>query len=134
MAMSLRDFRVLEKTMMQTTSTNDAEALNALRAANALLAKYNYTWADAFARLVKVDGGAPEVEDGGDTLPQDRPAPARRDPDQAQIEEAFGRLERVNLPSGTEQFITSLKEQWDQRGSLSPKQKSALFRNLDQYA
>lgn len=130
MAMSLRDFRVLEKTMMQTTSTNDAEALNALRVANALLTKYNYTWADAFGRLVKVEGGPPEVEDGGDTLPQDRPAPPSKDA--AAIRRAFEAVKFKDLPEYLEKMIQSFQEQFNSKGYLSPKQQSILLKAADQ--
>lgn len=135
MAMSLKDFRQLEKMMTQTTSTNDAEALVALRMANGLLAKYNYTWAEAFGRLVTVlpDPSVPDIEDGSDSLPRDvKRTTAKWDSDKPRIEEAFGRLERAQLSRNTEQFINSLKEHWDERGFLTDRQKASLFKNADE--
>lgn len=127
MAMSMRDFRVLEKLMSQTTSDNDHEALAALRSANAIMSKYNYTWPDAFGRLVKVlpDPSVPDVEEGGDTIPQDHSAAPT-----AWISDAFERLE---VASKMSRFLYSLKEQWNGgKGFLSAKQQAALRKNLDE--
>ena len=46
----------LARLMALTTSSNDGEALNAMRAANALLLKVGATWADV---IVVIDGTTP---------------------------------------------------------------------------
>lgn len=52
--MNLKDFQLLKKLMAASTSPADAEALSAVRAANALLAKNGVTWEKVFARTVTV--------------------------------------------------------------------------------
>jgi hypothetical protein len=130
MAMSLKDFRQLEKLMTQTTSDNDHEALAALRLANVILKRYNYTWADAFARLVKVDNGMPEVEDGGDSLPRDNNPTASKDA--AAIRSAFEAVKFKELPEYLENLIQSFHEQFTQKGYLSAKQQGILFKAAEQ--
>lgn len=61
MAMTPAEYRRLRKFMMQTTSSNDAEALQALRRANEVLRHHDYDWNAAFDRLVRVDLGVEEA-------------------------------------------------------------------------
>lgn len=137
MAMPIKDFRQLEKLMMQTTSDHDAEALAALRLANKILAKHGYDWSAAFARLVKVeDPSVPDVEDGGDTIPRDHAPPvgAQDAARVARINDAFAELDGrwQSLSGRTQDFIRSLREQWAEgSGFLSAKQEAALLRNLE---
>lgn len=140
MAMTLKDFRQLEKLMQMTTSDNDAEALSALRMANNLLKRYDYTWSSAFQRLVKIDSGVPDVEDGVATIPRDQDhRPPRREMVadlqlKNRIDEAFAVLSDARLGPNTQNFIDSLYEQWEKRGFLTEKQQAALFKNADEFA
>lgn len=114
MAMPVKDFRQLEKLMMMTTSDNDAEAIAALRKANEILKRHGYNWTSTFQRLVRVQEA--EIEE----------APRERDENTA-IREAF---EAINNPSS---FVHSLREQFEERGFLTPKQRAALFEIARKY-
>ena len=53
--MRLKDFLTFKRIMGLTTSPNDAEALSAIRKANALLMAENTTWERVLDRMVKVE-------------------------------------------------------------------------------
>lgn len=116
--MKLKDFSTLKRLMMLTTSDSDAEALAALRKANALLLANGVDWDRVFGRTVQV-------------INEFEPAPDD-DPDQERtrgagmIDAAFETLAEVR--GGFADFITSLQDQWTKRRFLSDKQKEALFR------
>lgn len=133
MAMTLTDFRQLSKLMGLTISENDAEALSAIRKANAILKRYNYTWADAFAKLVKVDSGVPDVEDGSHTIPNDDYEP-RRATRPSQVSGGDPELdEQFEIVMAYKKFSSRFKDllddfysQYQERGSLSPRQREIL--------
>lgn len=52
--MNLADFRKLKAAMVLTASSNDGEALAAIRAANRILEASGLTWEGVFARTVTV--------------------------------------------------------------------------------
>lgn len=115
MAMTLSEFNRLKKMMMLTTSPNDAEALSALRKANEVLAAFSYDWNAVFGRLVKVEGGMPEIE----------AAPEERSLDD-EITEAFQKIFDAKKDNS---FINSLYEQYQSNHFLSELQREALFKN-----
>lgn len=119
--MNLKDFTTLRKLMMLTTSTNDAEALTALRKANALLLANGVDWDKVFGRTVTVVNDFEPAED-------DVPASQNQARHDKMIDAAFEVLERKSLRNGAEDFIASLHEQWLTRRSLSEKQQEALFK------
>lgn len=112
--MKLADFTKLKKLMQLTQSGNDNEALGALRKANEILTSYQLDWNRVFSRLVKVETPVESAEDADK-------------PERQRIEEAFAAVEDGDPRGSFADFIASLKEQWDQRGYLSEKQKDALF-------
>lgn len=59
--MTLDDFHRLKKLMALTISDFDPEALLALRAANAILIKYELTWERVLSRSVKIEMPFEEV-------------------------------------------------------------------------
>ena len=113
MAMKLSAFNKLRKTMMMTTSSNDNEALNALRIANKVIADEGYTWEDVFGRLVTVQEH--EVE-----------AAAEEVPEATRITEIFTSIQD-RFPKSYNSFIQSLPEQGTASTSRSQRQKSALY-------
>lgn len=112
--MDLKTYGQLRKLMMLTFSDSDAEALSALRKANAVLKAHGYDWDSAFNRLVKVE--EPVV------------AAAPEQSEAERIREAFDDVEASDPRGSFADFIASLKEQWEANGRLSQNQKDALFK------
>ena len=113
--MNLKDFDRLRKTIGMTTSASDGEALNALRAANKILADNKVTWEDVFKRLVTID-----VEAGPEETPRDS-----RD-----VSSAFTDIfARGNLKGDFATFMDSLYHQWTTNHYLSDAQKDAVFKS-----
>jgi hypothetical protein len=148
------EYETFIKFMMRTTSENDAEALTALRKANAVLKKQGVTWSDLCRRLVTVISGenphgpADDEEFGQDrfsrNVEQDygnlagSPPPGRKTRDVereegaraevARIDEAFETIETtVNKNSGFWKTLMDYKDQWNTKHFLSPRQKEVLF-------
>ena len=151
------EYETFIKFMMRTTSENDAEALTALRKANAVLKKQGVTWSDLCRRLVTVISGenphgpADDEEFGEDRFSRNverdygpmagepsRGAPPRRTRDVeqeegaraevAKIEQAFETIETtVNKNSGFWKTLMDYKDQWNTKHFLSPRQKEVLF-------
>lgn len=142
------------KFMMRTTSENDAEALTALRKANAVLKKQGVTWNDLCRRLVTVISGenphgpADDEEFGEDrfsrNVEQDygnlagAPPPSRKTRDVEREEGARAEVERieaafetikttVNKNSGFWKTLMDYQDQWNTKHFLSPRQKEVLF-------
>lgn len=61
----------------------------------------------------------------GNTYSRDRGGAATRDPFARSIDEKFEELEDT---PGWNDFVQSLRDQWDEKGWLSPAQREALFR------
>lgn len=146
------EYETFIKFMMRTTSDNDAEALVALKKANAVLKKQGITWEHLCRRLVTVisEGGgygpADDEEFGHDNF--DRPVerdyatgPARPAPRQRDIEREEGaraEVEKINTAfetikktvkqsSGFWNTLMDYKEQWETKHFLSKRQKEVLF-------
>ncbi len=140
--MKLYDFNRLVKFMELATSSNDGEALNALRMANKLLEANKVTWAKVFGRLVTI-----EVEEGAavDPPPANRfqggpvtPSPAQAAAKSQEQRDQDDHVRHVfqtcldNVTSGDfRKFILDLERQWQQKGRLSPAQHEALRRTYD---
>lgn len=119
--MKLADFTRLKKLMTLTFSDNDHEALAALRAANAILARETLDWFRVLDRVIQI---VPEVETAA---PRTEPPASNRRTNAREIEEAFADLYGADL-GDFEEFITSLRRQWRERGSLSDKQRAILLK------
>lgn len=128
--MKLADFNRLKKLMGLTFSENDPEALSALRAANAILAKDALTWDRVLDRVVQI---LPEVEEGPvvHEPPAHRRAAPSRPGSRNEIEEAFAVLDAADDLGDFQDFIDSLRRQYEENLHLSDKQKRALFRAAD---
>lgn len=117
--MRLDTFNKFKKMMSQTFTESDGEALNALRAANRILAAEGITWVHVLDRSMRVDY---DIE----------PAPEPRVHDEAkEINDAFAVLAGADLAVSFEEFIESLAQQWSNKKRLSPNQKAALFKAAD---
>lgn len=113
--MKLKDFNTLKKIMARTTSDNDAEALESIRAANRLLASESLTWQRVLDKTVSVRH---EIED----VPRDFDFAGGVD-----INATFERA--LDKATGSfRDFLLSLQEQWEEKAWLSESQKDALFK------
>lgn len=105
--MNLADFKRLRGMMALTASDNDAEALGAIRAANALLVKNGLLWQNVFDRTVTV---TTEVE----AMPPDEDdAP----PFETALRGAAGTFRDTLL---------SIQAQYEERGWLSARQRQVV--------
>lgn len=77
MSLSIDEFRLIKKFMAMTTSESDAEALAALRRANAILARHGLTWDMVLTKVVTV-GIEVEAAPYDDPEPYDDPARGAR--------------------------------------------------------
>ena len=109
--------------MMLTTSDNDSEALAALRKANAHLKKNGHTWQDifrAFAEAVAILRKAAADDDDDDDAAEG---------ERGRLWEA---LRAAQASAGSESFRLFMKDlatQLAAKGSLSPKQRAAVFKS-----
>jgi hypothetical protein len=110
---TVKQFLQLKKLMQLATSPVDAEALGALRKANAILAAAGVDWQRVFERCVTVTH---EVEAAPDEWP-----------DAERIAQAFAVVEE-SAKGNFAEFVASLRAQWGEKGWLSPAQKEALFK------
>jgi hypothetical protein len=108
----LAQFRQLVKVMALTTSPSDAEALAAVRRANAVLAAANLTWPDVLNRVVTVEQPLEQVLNGHGRTPD--------------AEELLGEAETLDLRQGHADFVATLRERYDARGHLTTNELSAL--------
>jgi len=105
------DLLRLRKLLAMTASDLDGEALNAMRMANAILTRAKVHWIEIFNAIENADAAK-------------RPAPTVSD----EINSAFDTVLCSCREGGFRSFIESLQEQWERTGSLSPKQRGALFK------
>lgn len=103
----------LLKLLNMTKSTNDGEALNALRAITAYLATLNTTWE------ALLDGAAAvEVE---------------QDEEAVEAREFLQEVQSLQLKDGDRRFAESLQEGFDKYGSLTDRQMAALQKLRSRY-
>lgn len=113
--MKLTDFQRLQKFMQLTASENDAEALAAIRQANALLIRCGVNWERFFKRTVTLEIEN-ATEDGGASVSEDE-----------ELDIAFQKaLDKV--PSGNFRgVLLDIQAQWQERRFLSKRQKEVVF-------
>jgi len=61
--MTLGDFNKFKKLMAQTTSSNENEAIIALRVANAILERNGLTWERVLDRSIKIELPFEEIDE-----------------------------------------------------------------------
>ncbi len=105
---NLKDFTKLKGLMAMSNSDVDNEALQAIRAANRLLIANGMTWELIFSRTVRVIN---EVEE----------APHRDDDLAASFDLALR-----NATGTFRQTLESIREQYEARGWISPKQRAMV--------
>ncbi len=116
--MPLASVTTFTKLMMLTTSTNDHEALSALRKANEMLSQSGNNWEEFIEGKVDVELNS------GQSVPPVHGGLVHDDP--AVINPMFDSV-LGSLRSGSfKTFVTSLHEQWEDRQFLSAKQFAAL--------
>lgn len=111
MPMTVTEFRQLKATMMLATSPVDAEALTALRRANAVIARHGYTWTQVLDRVVKVE--VPIEAAGGD--------------DEDELSALFERA-MMNASGSFLEMLESIHEKWEATGFLTPRQRDVVTR------
>jgi hypothetical protein len=112
--MDAADFSRLRKLLALTTSDADGEALSAIRMANAILTRTKVHWFDVMDAAERV-------------TEEQQPAPPRKSRVAEEIDEAFD-LVLATSQGAFREFILDLLEQWQDAGSLSPKQRAALLK------
>lgn len=120
----LSELSQLKRIMGMTTSTNDNEALVAMRKANAMLARHSLTWEDVLSRSVAPAAatytnnsfGEPDIDRGVKPIAE-------------QVSEAFEKLRGKNLGS-YRQFIDDLEYDFKENGYLSVAQRMALMKTV----
>lgn len=124
---------MLVKLMMMTTSSNDSEALIALRKANKLLKEAGVTWQDLLSALSTPRPSA---------VPRPRPRPEpewenvvnaghRRYDNEYEINAMFDALFASHMGEGFAEFVESVNIQWKQRGFLTGPQYEAIKRAVE---
>jgi hypothetical protein len=135
------------KLMMMTTSSNDGEALTALRKANAILAEANVNWAEF---LSAVGSGKTQEDNSFRVKPSERQkrrnqsfddnsfsdvgksaGSSSRYDDAKEIEPMFERAFANAGNSGFRDFLDSVHEWWEDKGFLSDKQYQAVKKAAD---
>lgn len=104
---------------MLSTSTADGEALNAIRAANAILEKENLTW-EQFLGQSDSSSGSSRRRRSSSSPPPPPPPDEPLDWD-AEID---GLLRRV--PEKYHDFLASVQASFRQFGGLTPRQEAAV--------
>ena len=107
------DIIKLVKVLGYTTSPNDNEALSALRLANGIMAEANLTWEQFMTQKTII------IQE----IVQKNIIQKEQNPETAKKLKLV--LENVRSSSGLE-FLRSLNKQFQERGSLSPRQLDAL--------
>ena len=121
--MKIAAFRKLQKIMEQTFSPNDNVALEGIRAANRILAEDNLTWERILNKTVNIVAEvepAPEEE-------QYRPSAPKHVKDEG-IESVLLLAEEAaeRQSPKTQDFVASIRAQWEAKRWLSDRQMKAL--------
>jgi hypothetical protein len=115
--------------MMMTTSSNDAEALIALRKANAILAEAKVNWAELLAASRQADDFRVPPSKRRRADPDDEwENVGDKHDDAGEIESLFERAFARAMTEEFEGFLTSVRMFWEQRGYLTEKQYAAVRR------
>lgn len=121
------DYERFIKLMMLTTSSNDGEALNALRMANSYLARLNRTWEQVIREKLTIIEEAKLFTDGDLTRSPDR-SEKFSDPD---IDFLFDELRNRNISPSFRAFVDSVHEWWEQKGFLTEAQYRAIKKAVE---
>lgn len=122
---SLADLGLLKKMLGLTASANDHEALTAIRKANSVLSKNKLTWDEVLSKTVVASYVADTVRQPTSHRVHDVEEDDEVDLS-TEIKSAFATL-RGKVKGDFANFITSLEEQFEEKGYLSPKQRRPLF-------
>jgi len=121
------------KLMMMSTSSNDNEALSALRHANAMLAAANNNWEDFVRGKVKMEPGLITDPFAGAPDPTGKTRPrsgggGNTHTDETEINGYFEKLLVVNggVKTGFRTFVESVYEWWEEKGFLTEKQYETI--------
>lgn len=117
---TLTELDFIKKTMGLTFSIHDGEALGALRKVNSVLQKHGLTWAEVLGRTVQSNGMGQPAASGEEMSVTE------------QTRRAFDEL-RGTLNGGFADFVTSLENQFERTGYLSPEQRRPLFNAVRQH-
>jgi hypothetical protein len=123
------------KLMQMTTSSHDAEALVAIRKANALLAAANVNWEEFLAALDQQSRSSYMTPPSKRKRDHDMPEPTEfhdiggKHDDDVEIDKLFERVyDRVPSGSSFYEFVQSVHDFWTQKGYLTEKQYQAIRR------
>lgn len=120
------EFEVFIKLMMMAQSSNDAEALTALRKANAKLASINRNWEELLRGKVAISDFPDAPAMGGDL--KTGGGQKYTDP---HISAMLDDLMR-EVRGGFRDFIESINEWWEQKGFLTEKQYNTIKKSWEQ--
>lgn len=119
-------FQIFVKLMQMTTSDSDAEALVAIRKANAMLKAERKNWEDLITGLVpmtkEAEAPRPQRRNYEDPLQHEYPSSESIN---TAFEEAFN---RVNPGSSFYATIESIHTWWEEKGFLTAKQLSVILK------
>jgi hypothetical protein len=133
--MKIADFHKLKKLMMLTLSSNDHEALAALKKANEIVARSSTDWNRIFERLVTVD--VEEMPDDVEAAPPHHTVDVAREQRRAEVNDLLEQLRALDWTHAgshavsTARFIDDLAQQWTEKGWLSDAQVEALRKTLN---
>jgi hypothetical protein len=122
--MKMATFNKLKKMLSLTVTENDHEALAAIRAANRIIVEEGITWERVLNRTINVIA---EVETDPE---QQRPATNGEAP--AVRREIDDLLDKAEDRKPDNEFVASLREQWDRKRWLSERQIDALRKVADE--
>jgi len=119
--METKKFEKFIKLMGLTTSSNEGEALNAIRKANFLLAEANLAWDEFLRGKAKISG-----TNSKDDIPK------KRFENADEINKMFQGVTH-NLRTGTSfyDFVQNLHQWWERKGYLTQKQYEALRKSYE---
>ena len=120
------------KLMMMTGSSHDAEALVAIRKANAILAEANVNWEEFLAALDQQSRSSymtPPSKRKQTKDPTEFHDVDSKHTNEAEIDGLFERVyDRIHSGSSFYEFVQSVHDFWIQKGYLTEKQYQAIRR------
>lgn len=115
------DYKMFLKLLNLTTSSYDSECLNAIRMANAVLARTNQTWED----LLK--GKIVMISPASNTSALSKSKTNIRHTNSDEINDYFETLYDRGASLGTfKQWVDSVHEWWEEKGFLTENQYQTL--------
>lgn len=128
------NFQIFAKLMEMTTSPHDAEALVAIRKANALLARTNQTWHDLLSAKVTMMPGSPfdSIPDPfakpEAAKPKPKPGPRHDKTSDPEIDDWFDDLLHGSrrVTTGFRTFVEDVHQWWQDKGFLTDAQYQTI--------